>query len=129
MKKSIILSGGPASGKTTIARSIQLLYPEKRVWEIDSWSLDEILSQEDCPENFHEFYDLIIVDGCHMGQIFAYEEILNGPVNIKENPFTNEVVSEPNPVGIIYTTQTDLFGITNGNFSIINCNNRHNIGD
>lgn len=93
MKKHIILSGPPASGKTTIANAIAL--PHDCVLRVEADEVDEILNTKGFSRGFFNPFSLVIIEGCTIDQILKINKVLGniGLTDFKEKCFT-----------IVYTT-------------------------
>lgn len=126
MKKSTILSGKPASGKTWITMAIENQYDKNRILRIRSIDFFEKMENEyaeHAPINL--CVDLIIVECCGDD---AYMDIILIQEHIKRintefvNPWTNTRTT-PHSISVVFQTILDIKQKDQyKDFHVINCN-------
>jgi hypothetical protein len=116
MKKDIILSGPPQSGKNWIANGIAGTY-EKPPMKVLAKSFRRELATGVRIEELHK-HSLIIIDECSPEEILELDFILHDIPIIKED-------NKPIPVVYLTTENVTNHSLKQGHFHIIHCRNAH----
>ena len=105
MKKNLILSGNHATGKTTIANAIKVLFDFSKILEISGFKKSKTRKTNEPPFSTDQF-DLVILEGCFIEDIIALESFVNNA-----------------SVSVIYITQDKITNQFSDRLSVVNCNN------
>lgn len=110
--KSIILRGGPASGKTLLAETIASVLEPKNVLRINVNRTIVGIIRDIHNQTTERNFDLIIADGCLNANHIKYlnQNLINGWF------FSNKLTFKT----VVYTTQ-DFFPVDLENVTLIDC--------